>query len=146
MKFVEAGGARAVPLRYDAPPGELKRLFTSVNALLLPGGSGDISDPASPLRAAGQFLFDLASDSNAAGDFFPIHGTCLGFEQLAVLLIGGRGGAVLSAFHAKNTASAVRWTPAAETSDMFGKARILRKQFPSRLAAPAAPQHLCVTL
>jgi gamma-glutamyl hydrolase len=31
VKFVESGGARAVPILYDAPPDEVKRIFRAVN-------------------------------------------------------------------------------------------------------------------
>lgn len=60
VKFVEAGGARAVPVRYDAPPDEIMRIFAAVNGLLLPGGHADVVSQQSKYRIAGQRLLNLA--------------------------------------------------------------------------------------
>jgi gamma-glutamyl hydrolase len=120
VKFVELAGARAVPLRYDAPPAELARLFASVNALLLPGGAADVASDASPYAQAGARLWDLALDAASRGDYFAVHGTCLGWEQLAVL--AARNASVLARppYAAGDAGAALRWTRAAARSRLFG--------------------------
>lgn len=60
VKFVESGGARAVPVRFDAPAEETLRVFSAVNGLLLPGGSADVVSLKSRYRLAGQRLLNLA--------------------------------------------------------------------------------------
>ena len=76
VKWVESAGARAVPVPYDASDATVEAIFHSANGLLLPGGGVPLSD------AAKKFL-TLARDANAGGaDYFPVWGTCLGFEWL----------------------------------------------------------------
>lgn len=60
-------------------------LFSSINGLVLPGGSGDLW--------YGHPFFDTAADllrraraANDAGGVFPVFGVCLGFETLHILL------------------------------------------------------------
>ena len=42
VKWIEAAGGRAVPIRFYVSDGELKRLFDSINGLILPGGLTDL--------------------------------------------------------------------------------------------------------
>lgn len=42
VKFLEAAGARVVPLRYSASEEELRRVFDSINGVLFPGGAADL--------------------------------------------------------------------------------------------------------
>ena len=37
VKWIEAAGGRAVPIRFYVSDGELRRLFDSVNGLIFPG-------------------------------------------------------------------------------------------------------------
>lgn len=76
IKWLEAGGARSIPIPYDAVDHDLlDDLFEQMHALFLPGG-------ASELPYAVHYLLDKAVASNRAGYFFPVWGTCLGFEFL----------------------------------------------------------------
>jgi len=84
VKFLESAGARVVPIHYDSSDDELKALFNSINGILLPGGGADLSN-ATRIRRSGQLLYDLAISANDAGDSFPIWGTCMGFQFLALL-------------------------------------------------------------
>ena len=122
VKFVEAGGARAVPIRFDAPQAELARLFRAVNALLLPGGEADVADLShSGYARAGAFLWAMAADAASVGDYFPVHGTCLGWEQMAVL--AARNGSALTRsppFASSDGAATLQWMPEAAASRLFG--------------------------
>uniref|UniRef100_A0AAV2L773 folate gamma-glutamyl hydrolase n=1 Tax=Knipowitschia caucasica TaxID=637954 RepID=A0AAV2L773_KNICA len=51
--------------------------------ILLPGGG--VSIYSSGYARSSKIFYDLAIEANQKGDFFPIWGTCLGFEQLAYL-------------------------------------------------------------
>ena len=54
---------------------QVAETFRSVNGALFPGGSGD-------LPRAARTMYSLALEANRAGDYFPIWGTCDGFEWL----------------------------------------------------------------
>lgn len=83
VKFLEAAGARVVPIKIDQPLEEYKRLFNSINGILYPGGGVNIS--SSSYERSARIFYELAIEANKKGDYFPVWGTCLGFEQLAVL-------------------------------------------------------------
>lgn len=93
VKWLEVGGARSVPIPYDAPPALLDDLLSQINGLLLPGGGA-------PLPPSVSYLLDRIVDGNNQGKYFPVWGTCLGFEFL-VSYVGGEG-AMESGFKAEN--------------------------------------------
>lgn len=84
VKWIEAAGARAVPIRYYTSEAELHRLFKSVNGIIFPGGLTDLWMD-SPYVIAARKLWSWAKEANDKGDVFPIHGTCLGFQLLHIL-------------------------------------------------------------
>ncbi|KAL0482619.1 gamma-glutamyl hydrolase [Acrasis kona] len=83
IKFVEMSGARAVHIPFDAPKEELKRLFNGVNGLLYTGGMLDMKN-GTQYFDNGLYLYSLALEANAKGDYFPIWGTCQGFQLFHV--------------------------------------------------------------
>ncbi|XP_068566330.1 gamma-glutamyl hydrolase [Cebidichthys violaceus] len=80
VKFLEAGGARVVPVMLSQTLEEYKRLFNSINGILYPGGRASIY--SSRYQRAAQIFYELAVEANERGDYFPVWGTCLGFQQL----------------------------------------------------------------
>ncbi|PSC69860.1 gamma-glutamyl hydrolase [Micractinium conductrix] len=84
VKWIEAAGARAVPIRYYSSEQELRRVFKSVNGMIFPGGLTDLWMD-SPYVVAARKLWQWAKEANDGGDVFPIHGTCLGFQLLHIL-------------------------------------------------------------
>jgi len=87
VKFVEAAGARAVPIRCTASKKELTTLFHSINGVLIPGGGANLS-LGHHFYDTAKVMFDLAIESNRNGTVFPIWGICLGFEALSILGAG----------------------------------------------------------
>ena len=87
-EWIGAAGGRVVPIRYDAPPSELARLFGSVNGVLFTGGETDIRLLNSTYMRAAKQLFDLVVEAHASEDYVPLWGTCMGFQTLAVLAAG----------------------------------------------------------
>jgi len=75
IKWLEAGGARSIPIPYDAPDELVDEILQQVNGVLFPGGG-------SPLPPSAWKIWNTALELNDQGDFFPIWGTCLGFEYL----------------------------------------------------------------
>ncbi|BDA45120.1 Gamma-glutamyl hydrolase [Coccomyxa sp. Obi] len=119
VKFIESGGARAVPILYDAPRSEVERIFKAVNGVLIPGGGQNLS-PHHPFFDTTSLLLNLTLAANDAGDFFPLHGTCLGFEALAVIVSGD--GKVLSDFDSYNYPSPLVLTENGRNGSIFFKA------------------------
>eukprot|EP00195_Chlamydomonas_chlamydogama_P004992 CAMPEP_0202904808 /NCGR_PEP_ID=MMETSP1392-20130828/31165_1 /ASSEMBLY_ACC=CAM_ASM_000868 /TAXON_ID=225041 /ORGANISM="Chlamydomonas chlamydogama, Strain SAG 11-48b" /LENGTH=315 /DNA_ID=CAMNT_0049592621 /DNA_START=102 /DNA_END=1049 /DNA_ORIENTATION=+ len=84
VKWIESAGGRAVPVRFYASEGELKRIFNSINGLVFPGGLTWLWLD-SPYVIAARKLWNMALEANDRGDIFPIHGTCLGHQLLHIL-------------------------------------------------------------
>uniref|UniRef100_A0A8C9XWR3 Folate gamma-glutamyl hydrolase n=1 Tax=Sander lucioperca TaxID=283035 RepID=A0A8C9XWR3_SANLU len=61
---------------------------TLFNGILYPGGS--VSIISSGYQRAAKIFYKLAIEANKRGDYFPVWGICLGYEQLAVLTSGRR--------------------------------------------------------
>ncbi|XP_024399813.1 gamma-glutamyl hydrolase 1 [Physcomitrium patens] len=98
VKFVEMGGARAVPLIWNEPEETLRKKFSAINGILFPGGGTSLKD--SPFFRVADKLFNWAIEANDRGDHFPIYGVCLGFELLSVIV--SKNHDILEPFHAEN--------------------------------------------
>ncbi|CAL1542810.1 unnamed protein product [Lymnaea stagnalis] len=83
VSFLEMAGARVVPVRGKQPKQYYEQLFKNINGVLFPGGAADIN--TGPYYQSGRYLYDLAIQANDKGDYFPIWGTCLGFELMTKL-------------------------------------------------------------
>lgn len=77
VKWVEAVGARAIPLLYDWPTETLDEVLAQLNGVLFPGGSVDITPTGSAFGQASFRVFRYAVEQGV-----PLWGTCLGFEQI----------------------------------------------------------------
>ncbi|XP_006880500.1 PREDICTED: gamma-glutamyl hydrolase [Elephantulus edwardii] len=86
VKYLESAGARVVPIRIDLTPQEYEKLFRSINGVLFPGGSVNLK--TSGYANVSRIFFKLALQSFDNGDYFPVWGTCLGFEELTYLVSG----------------------------------------------------------
>ena len=90
VKFLEASGNRVVPILYDYPEETLRRLFNSVNGLLFPGGDASLWDNETSMSGYSNLtltvkkLLSWAIEANEKGDYFPVWGTCLGFESIVI--------------------------------------------------------------
>ncbi|CAB1315591.1 unnamed protein product [Coregonus sp. 'balchen'] len=83
VKYLESAGARVVPIRINRTDEEYEKIFNSINGLLLPGGDVDLQ--TSQFSRLSKIFYDLAIKANDASDYFPIWGTCQGFQQMTVL-------------------------------------------------------------
>ncbi|CAG9088040.1 unnamed protein product [Plutella xylostella] len=89
VKDVEAAGARVVPIMIGRDRTYYEQLLRKLNGVLLPGGATYFNQSLG-YADAGQHIFEIAQELNQRGDYFPVFGTCLGFELL-VVLASGRG-------------------------------------------------------
>ncbi|XP_069816101.1 gamma-glutamyl hydrolase [Dendropsophus ebraccatus] len=86
VKTLESAGARVIPIRINLPDEEYVKIFNAINGVLLPGGGVDLK--YSEYARVSKIFYDLALAAYDKGDYFPIWGTCLGFEELTVLTSG----------------------------------------------------------
>ena len=95
VKWIESGGAIAIPIPYDADADLIHEIFGQINGILFPGGSAPLPDSV-------RYIWDLALESNRNGEYFPVWGTCLGFEYLISLTATGGEGALAIDFRSNN--------------------------------------------
>lgn len=133
VKWVEAAGGRAVPIRYYTSEAELHRLFKSVNGIIFPGGLTDLWMD-SPYVVAARKLWNWAKEANNAGDIFPIHGTCLGFQLLHILEANASFTELLVDTDSVAHASTLDFAPGVKDSAMFSH---MDEDLFSKLSDPA---------
>jgi len=114
VKYIESAGARVVPVTTTMSSQEIEDIFYSVNGVLLPGGAVSIFE--SKYATNTRHFFELATEANKRGDFFPVWGTCLGFEALACIVADED---VLSLTNAVDIAIPLNFSSDAKTSEMF---------------------------
>ena len=76
VKFLQAAGARIVPLLPSMSDATLDVVLPKLNGVFWPGGDGDYEVIA---RKILQKVINL----NDQGTYLPLWGTCMGFEQIA---------------------------------------------------------------
>lgn len=118
VKWLEGQGARVVPIKVNQPDSYYKTVFDSINGLLIPGGGASLV--SSGYGKAGSILYDLAIEANNNGDFFPVWGTCLGFELLLYLSAGRKN--FLTPCNSYNRASSLKFLSDASVSRLYQRA------------------------
>lgn len=116
IKWVEAAGARVIPIFYDMTPEEVRARFQVINGLLIPGG-GAVLSPGHKFYDTAALLVNLAIEANDNGDYFPVHGTCLGMETLSVIISANY--TILGDFNAEDAAAPLLYTENAENSHLI---------------------------
>jgi gamma-glutamyl hydrolase len=94
--FIESGGGRVVPIPYTLEDNEIISLMNKLNGVLFVGGdidlteqkyeNGNLKTELTPYAAKGELIIKHALELNSQGEWFPIWGTCLGFELLLLVL------------------------------------------------------------
>jgi len=87
VKYVEASGARVVPIFYNNSNSMeyMRLMYQSINAVLFPGGGQDL-DNSPLLMNTALFFLDKAQKAKQVGDYFPVFGHCQGFELLLMAI------------------------------------------------------------
>eukprot|EP01006_Ploeotia_vitrea_P064696 TRINITY_DN88634_c0_g1_i1.p1 TRINITY_DN88634_c0_g1~~TRINITY_DN88634_c0_g1_i1.p1 ORF type:complete len:347 (-),score=46.19 TRINITY_DN88634_c0_g1_i1:78-1094(-) len=104
VKFLEAGGARVVPIHFDISDSELNRLFKKLNGVLFPGGGQSLA-PGSKYRDLTTRIYNLSLASASTSKPVPLWGTCLGFETIAVEASNNQH--ILTRFNSENLTQAL---------------------------------------
>lgn len=81
VKFVEAAGARVVPIWIGKNESYYDDIMSKINGVLWPGGATYFNQ-SNGYADAGAMIYRIAERYNRRGDYFPILGICLGFELL----------------------------------------------------------------
>ena len=86
VEWIAQVGAIPVLVPFDVPDERLQAILEEVDGFLLPGGDTDIKDKDqrdTPYQEVTKKIIAHSEKTfNAEGKFFPIFGTCLGFEQI----------------------------------------------------------------
>ncbi|XP_017322561.1 gamma-glutamyl hydrolase [Ictalurus punctatus] len=114
VKYIESGGAQVIPIRLNLTREEHEKLFQSINGLVFIGGAVNLE--TSLFAHTAGIYFRLALKANDEGDYFPIWGTCLGFQLLTVQVAGEN---LLSKTMADNVSMPLNLTSEAQSSRMF---------------------------
>ncbi|CAD8141127.1 unnamed protein product [Paramecium octaurelia] len=85
VKFLESGGARVIPIPYEANHTTLDEIFKNINGILIPGGSTGLKGPSLYTQRVA-YLVNKALKINKEGGWFPIIGICLGHEVMHYIL------------------------------------------------------------
>lgn len=88
VKWIEQAGGRVVPIFYNSPESKVKDLVSKINGVLFTGGGTyfyNQDGTLTPYAKTGKVIFDLVHEAHRKGEWFPLWGTCLGFELITVL-------------------------------------------------------------
>ncbi|XP_055327833.1 gamma-glutamyl hydrolase-like isoform X2 [Paramacrobiotus metropolitanus] len=117
VKWIESAGARVVPVLLSQPPEYYTALMSKINGVLFPGGGVSLTD--SGYAQTGKLLYAMAKEMNDKGNYFPIWGTCLGYELLTVLTADG---CFLTSCNAENVSLPLQFPSGYKLSRMFSPA------------------------
>ena len=121
VKWVEMAGALAIPLLYSASDHEVDSIFQQVNGVLLPGGDAAIGGTA-------RRILRLATEANRRGIFFPVWGTCDGFQWM-LQACAGEDSILTDGFVSSNVSWPLNLTAAARSSRLLKPATTLSIPF-----------------
>eukprot|EP01116_Phalansterium_solitarium_P004814 TRINITY_DN1597_c0_g1_i1.p1 TRINITY_DN1597_c0_g1~~TRINITY_DN1597_c0_g1_i1.p1 ORF type:complete len:320 (+),score=84.04 TRINITY_DN1597_c0_g1_i1:885-1844(+) len=121
VKWVESSGARVVPIFYDADPAELKLQMSYINGLLFTGGGLNLTAGV-PYFDVARTLIEQAMSFNDAGDYFPVWGTCQGFQLLSISGAGYNSSVLQAGFDSVNLALSLNFTASAPGSRLLSAA------------------------
>ena len=137
VKFLESGGARVVPILFDAPAASTLALLRQINGALFTGGAASFFEAdgvtLSQYGTTASLVFNESVAAHAAGESWPLWGTCLGHELISILGADADGSVLTGGFDAENLTLPVTWTAAADASALWGAAPDVR----ARLAGGA---------
>ena len=93
VHFIEGGGGRVVPLSYKWDTQTLEKVMGKLNGVLFTGGAteltlfdrNDVPIELTEYSKGGKRILDIAIEFNKKGTYYPIWGTCLGYELMLIL-------------------------------------------------------------
>ena len=124
--YLGGSGAKIIPLSYSLPEKNMTELLSKLNGVLVTGGTADFAIynedtkkyEMTPFGKAGKFIIETAKRMNDNDDYFPIWGTCMGFQLLA-FVISGDPEIPKKGCNCSNYNAALLFTQEGRTSKMF---------------------------
>ena len=86
VKWLEDGGARSIPIPFDASPSLVEDILGQVDGVLFPGGASSLPSSAISIWEqlhSEKYYYPIEDD--VLGDRIPLWGTCLGLEFIIQL-------------------------------------------------------------
>lgn len=88
VHFIESAGARVVPIPWDAY--NMTDYLDMLNGVLFTGGDGDLvasdNETFTPYGQALANVVNYVFQANNKGTYYPLWGTCLGFEAISIII------------------------------------------------------------
>ena len=129
VKFLEAAGARVVPVVYDQSRESLDALQSKLNGILFTGGGLTLAEDSTYYQAAKR-IYENAKRYTDSGNPFTLWGTCMGFQLLHILGSGSNHSVLLEhAYDSYYVSLPLTLTPAAKKSFLFDVDEIPAKLF-----------------
>jgi len=119
VKWAESSGARVAPIYYNSTLEQLEVYFNSINGLIFTGGSLDLTPDDTYFQTANYF-FQRSIKAFEAGDYFPIWGTCQGYQLLSILAADNVSVLLLNAYESENLPLPLIFTSVAKSSRLIG--------------------------
>ena len=90
VKWIEMSGARVIPLQYDLPKPILSSFLNQLSGVLWIGGGIENKKTHTEKQYKAfigtlYFIYKYVKKQNNIGNVYPIWGTCIGFEILAMM-------------------------------------------------------------
>ncbi|PNF43259.1 Gamma-glutamyl hydrolase [Cryptotermes secundus] len=142
VKYIEAAGARVVPIKINRTASYYENLVNSVNGILFPGGAASFTAIGGYSAAAWE-LYHHAILKNQAGVYFPVWGTCLGFELLTYLAAQRED--IRTDCEADNVAMPLQFKPGYNTSRLYANASDAILKILTSENVTANFHHFCIT-
>jgi gamma-glutamyl hydrolase len=106
VRWLESAGAEVVVIHTWYSLEEIDEIMSKANGVLMQGGARTL-DLSSPWENKAKYILDKVIEINDNGKYFPLWGTCQGFELLHVLITGTTK--VLDKFNSWNIASPIQF-------------------------------------
>ena len=114
VKWLEMAGGRVTLVPYDASDATVDEIFNKTNGALYIGGGSSVP------QSARRFYKNMVA-AHAAGDTYPLWGTCDGFEWL-MQIMADDDSVLTSGFDSENISLPLNLTTAARSSRLFADA------------------------
>ena len=89
VHFIEGGGGRAVAISYKWSEAKMQEIMEKLNGVLFVGGGVELTSEdgkeLTEYSKGAQRVMNIAKKFNQKNDYFPVWGTCLGYELILIL-------------------------------------------------------------
>lgn len=131
VEWVEQTGAVAVLIPYDMPFKEMVKKLQFTHGLVLQGGGAGLIKMSTnmPLNYQRRLkaIIQWVMRRNKRGKYYPIWGTCLGFQEIFLAVMNNKGRYMDHYMHDQNQTHNINLTPNYWKSELFGHLSVDRK-------------------